>query len=530
MASHTQEVLDKAWRSTCRVLFGEEVGGLSDCAEWLKEYGEGIRSEKSAISGKSVAFSQNDYAQGAPFVAFDEIDYSRKFAPLSINEIKDIDGLVSAVRERMQYTGNVVLGHSSNVSDSSNVVDSHFVTCSSAVSTSKYIGYSWYVKESEYCFGLFGTERGMHSVKCMGSDLTRCFECHMVNYLSDCYYCAKTQNCHECFFCFGMENGSHAIGNTQIEKGKYLQLKAKLLSEISEGMRGGKGALSLLRLIEGCSGHNQDARLRFDEERELPFDISPIDQAFGRTCSLLFGREMGPMEKFRGFLNRHVPQNVVLRSPLSGKETVVCGYRAHLLRKYALQKRLATEEEMRSIGRCAGLVSLEGIRLDSGDLVARMHPIAYTNLDKVAGNCSNFKNCGVIIEAQDCCNGSAFDYSKKCAYDFWVSHDEAVFGSCATFYSSFALKSFYSNDMTRCFECDGCKSCADAYFLHNCENVRDSMFCFNAKNLANAIGNASLPPEQYRRIKSAIVQQLADELEKKKDLKWDIFSIGAGRA
>ncbi len=530
MASRTYDILDKAWKSTCRVLFGQETAPLSDCAEWLAKYGEEIRSEKSALSGKMVAFSQNDYAAGATFIAFDEIDYSKRFAPLTINEIKDMDSAVSAVKERMQYTGNVVLGHSSSVTDSSNVVDSHFVAGSNTVSKSKYIGYSWYVKESEYCFGLFGTERGIHAVKCMGSDLKRCFECHMVNYLSDCYYCAKTQNCHECFFCFGMENGSYAIGNTPLQKEKYLQLKAKLLTEIADGMRRERRALSLLRLVEECSDHKPDPRLRIDEEKELPFDIAPIDRAFGRACSLLFGRGIGPMEKFKGFLNKHVPQNVVLRSPLGGKETVVCGYRAHLLGKYALQKRLVTEEEMRSIGRCAGLVSLEGLKLDPKDLVARLHPVAYTNLDKVAGNCANFKNCGVIIEAQDCCNGSAFDYSKKCAHDFWASHDEAVFGSCATFYSSFALKNFYSNDMMRTFECDGCKACADSYYLHNCENVRDSMFCFNAKNLTNAIGNAPLPAEQYRKVKASIVSQLADELEKKKDLKWDIFNIGAGKA
>jgi hypothetical protein len=81
--------------------------------------------------------------------------------------------------------------------------------------------------------------------------------------------------------------------------------------------------------------------------------------------------------------------------------------------------------------------------------------------------------------------------------------------------------------MARSFECDGSEACADGYFLHNCENVRDSMFCFNAKNLTNAIGNAPLPAADYKRIKTSLVSQLADELEKRKSLKWDIFNIGA---
>ena len=91
----------------------------------------------------------------------------------------------------------------------------------------------------------------------------------------------------------------------------------------------------------------------------------------------------------------------------------------------------------------------------------------------------------------------------------------------------FCIKCYNSAKITRCFECDNCESCADLYFSHNCENVRDSMFCFNVKNLKCAIGNAVLPTDQYKRVKGALVAQMADELEKKKNLKWDIFTIGA---
>jgi len=56
------------------------------------------------------------------------------------------------------------------------------------------------------------------------------------------------------------------------------------------------------------------------------------------------------------------------------------------------------------------------------------------------------------------------------------------------------------------------------------------MFCFNVKNLTHAIGNAQLPPEQYKKVKGALVAQMANELEKKRDLRWDIFSIGASGA
>jgi len=56
--------------------------------------------------------------------------------------------------------------------------------------------------------------------------------------------------------------------------------------------------------------------------------------------------------------------------------------------------------------------------------------------------------------------------------------------------------------------------------------VHDSLFCFNVKNLRNAIGNAPLQPQKYAQIKKAVLEQLAEELEKKKNLKWDIYNIG----
>jgi hypothetical protein len=52
------------------------------------------------------------------------------------------------------------------------------------------------------------------------------------------------------------------------------------------------------------------------------------------------------------------------------------------------------------------------------------------------------------------------------------------------------------------------------------------MFCWNAKGKRYAIGNAQLQPEQYRKIKDILIEQMADEILKKKELRYDIFNIG----
>jgi hypothetical protein len=528
IASATYAALDKAWRSTCRVLFGRETCSLNDASAWLKELQEKLLAEKSEISGKPVVFSMPDYSPSAVFISFDEASFGKKFAPLSLNEMKDIDSLVGAVQERAFYAGNVVLGHSSFVENSCNVQDSHFVLDSSGVADSKYVAFSRYVRRSEYIFGQHGADKNSYNIKCVGAELKRCFECNMVEVLSDCYYCAKAQNCIECMFCFGTENASHCIGNTRLPKDKYSALKKKLLSEIAEKLKKDGKAFSVLELLGKCSSYPHDSRLKFKKVPEAPFDIKPIEKAFSGTSRLLFGKELSGLEKYEQFFQRHTPVDLVSKSALSGNRVLSCGYRAHFFKIHDLERRFATDDELREIGKIGiGEEAASRLSIDAGKAAEIIHPICYYNLDKVAGNNANFKDCTVLVNSQDVYKSSAPTWSKKCAYGFWPSVCEAVFGSVLAFDSTFSMNCYYSKNLTRAFECDSCESCSDIYFAHNCENVRDSMFCFNAKNLAHAIGNAELPLAQYKQVKGALVAQMADELEKRHDLRWDIFNIGA---
>jgi hypothetical protein len=349
----------------------------------------------------------------------------------------------------------------------------------------------------------------------------------MANDLSDCYFCAKTINARECMFCFGVENKSHCIGNTALPRGKYASIKKKLLSEIAQILRKDKRIFSLLKIVEMSSKYEpNELGMAFLQEKPRPFTIKPIADAFASASSLLLGKKLS-MQGCSGYLQKHVPENPILKSCLTGSDVTVGGYRANLLGLYKLSGRMATEGEIREIGkRGIGEANAERLTIDADALTEILHPIAYFNLEKDTGKISNVSRCAVVINATDGYETSALIQSKKCAYCFWALNDESVFGTYMTHNSSFCINTYNSQRLTRAFECDSCESCSDLYFSHNCENVRDSMFCFNVKNLSHAIGNAELPLEQYKKAKGALVSQIADELEKKHDLKWDIFNIG----
>jgi len=523
--------VNSAWKGACKVILGQEVGELSDFEPWLLRYLYLIKHAKSSLSGKDLTITGRDFAPGSRFIRYDEVDFSKKFSPLSINDVKDIDSIASAVSERAVYTTNVVLGKSSFVEGSGNVTDGNFIYNCELVVRSKYSGCAIMLEGSEYCFGNLGARECSFAINTMGGKIVRCFECPSAEEISDCYYGGSLRNCTDCMFCFGVENGRHMVGNIALPKEKYFALKLKLLSEIAQKLKKDKKIFSLFDIIEKARVYPHEFKSSdMPKISSSSFDISPINDAFSKTTEIVFGKPLSTLASYSSLLQKHVPRNIYFSSPFSGAQVIIAGYRTNIPALHKLDGRMLPEEEVRAVGKKSIPASdVEKIKVDLDALVSILHPIAYSDLNKIFGEITNVSNSAVLRDSADCYEGSAYIFSKRCSHCFWPLDSENLFGCYATFKSSFCINSHYSERLARCFEVDGCKDCSDGYFLHNCENVRNSMFCFNSKNLANAIGNSPLAPEQYKKIKSSIISQIASELEKNKDIKYDIYNIGAIR-
>ena len=534
MESQVYDIVSKAWESLCRTLFGQSVGGLKDYEEWLSEYLEIPKARKSAASGKSVYPVVDDYCEGARFVGFDELDFGRKFEPLNINDVKDIDDIIEALLERFCYTGNVVLGNSKFVESSTNVSDSHFVYNSAIVSDSKYVAYGEKLRRCAYIFGGRWHGESSHLVKStQGFRITRCFECHNLYNSSDCYYCSKIDGCTDCMFSFGVRSKSRMIGNLDLSREKYRALKAKILSELAEELRKEKKVFSLFELIERADKIGSVAKLTLPKTEPPRPDNKIIEAAFARTTSVLLGRKLAGIDNYAKFLQRHVPEITFAKSPLSGRQFASTYLTEKLARKYNIGGRMLPEDEAWALGELhARPEAMEGLRFDQDSLAKNIGSMAYFCFDEEVGKNSNMIDCVIITNAQDCYKGTANIYSKKCAYSFWPRESEEVFGSSTVLESAFCINCYHSKKLNRAFECDSCESCSDVYFSHNCENVHNSLFCFNSKNLNHAIGNSSLPADKYKSLKTDLLGQVVYELERTKNLKLDIYNLGCppGRA
>lgn len=520
MQSKIYDELNKSWKSTCRILLGDEIGELKEYDEWLMKSILNCGKRKSHVSGREVMLATDDYCRTANFVSLEEVK-EKAIDPLTINEIKDIDSIVEAISEKWEYTGNKVIGNSTNVEMSDNVIDSHFVFGSTDVKRSSHLLYTYDSVNNKHVFGSESVWDGEFLIKpARAVNLKRCFNLHFALDCSDLYCCSNVFGCHDMMFSLNQRNKRFLIGNVQLSKEKYLPIKAKLADEIKEELSEYKNFPFIFEMVPN-EAPDKNTKVSIVQAEETG-DIGPVEKAFASTFKVLFKKEPEKISNYEGWLLRYVNQQSDTTSPF--------GYKISLpptrdIQCYSLlpEKRVVSEQESLQLGNLqldeSSLVSLDKIRKD-------LPRIGYFTGDFMGGKIVNAISSSTIEDCSNVYKSFRSTHLEHSGIVYVSKHSKYVFGCSKLADSQFSIACYSSQGLNRCFEMDSCESSSDSYFAHNCEGLQEAMFCWNVKGKRHAIGNAELPLEQYRRIKDSIVNQIADELDKKKDLKWDIYNIG----
>ncbi len=243
--------VEKAFKTTCKALLGEDIGEMDGYEKFLWRY-VAIPSTRKSSDAKSDVFLSGPYGNHARIFSNAEAQ-KRMAAPLSINDIKDIDSLLEAAQQRFEYAGDKVLGKSMGVERSDACIDAVFVTSSQNILESEYIGYCDMVGESKFMFGCsFGTQ----STHCMNVtefyNANRVLESGVILFSSDCFYCYNCKNASNLMFCFNQYSKRHCIGNNQFMPDKFTSMKKKISSEIIEMLRKKKSIPSLVEFANGA--------------------------------------------------------------------------------------------------------------------------------------------------------------------------------------------------------------------------------------------------------------------------------------
>lgn len=246
--------LDKAWRNTCKILLGEEIGGLLDYEKWLLRYVDPLGYKKSAISGKEVIVSSEKVCQGGKYLSLDEVDeYMSKIGKFKfdINDLKDLDSTVRALQEKAYYIGNVVLGNSTHVEIVNRCINASYIYKTQDVYDCKFVAYSSTLRFAEYIFGgnAIG-EASQYNLKTFETyKNVRCMETIRNYDVADCYFTGSLENCTNCIFSFGQRSKHYVIGNNVLPRERYLELKVKLMEDMRETLKAKKTLPSLIDIV-----------------------------------------------------------------------------------------------------------------------------------------------------------------------------------------------------------------------------------------------------------------------------------------
>src|SRR3989338_2163659 len=358
MKGEIYEMLNKQWKSACKVILMQEIGELKEYEGWLRESLEPLSIEKSGISGKKI-LAVGNYPKGIKFISFDEVDQGKKFQPLSINDIKDIDGIADAVRERASYCGNIVLGNSSQIEHSTGIEDSHFMLGSHTFHKSEYIAHCTLGRETSHAFGSSFIGESSFLIKSDNIWRTaRCFCSSWVYESSDAHYSHGLNGCFDCMFCFGLRGAKNCVGNVQLEKGKYAELKTKLLVEITAELKKRK---RLAFVTEIVPKKKTTLQFRPTPEKAKESDFGAIEAAFSKACELIFGRSIGSILLLEKYLLRNVRGSSAHSSALSGTPVFAGSMQLDLER--VKTGRLATFYEL--LGMAKIRESPEGVKMEN---------------------------------------------------------------------------------------------------------------------------------------------------------------------
>lgn len=516
--------VEQAFQATAKVIFGEEIGSLRDFAPYLEEMMFPYQMKRSSVSGKPVMVSNHFYPEEGRFISQDEIPLV-KFPPLDINEIKDIDSLFAAASERAVFCGNKLFGRNTDVADVDNCADSSSIFHGHSLYNVKCGAYVSTLREAEYVFGVCGfpqTQFGMRM--CDGVGANRCFEAYYGTNLADMYYAFNCVGCSNCIFAFNLRSKRNVIGNLELPKDEFLRLRKKLVSEMAGELRSKKRLFSVADIA--YFGRNR----KDVADEKIAFDSPPppkIEEAFASTCRIVLGREHKNVRRFGSWLLKRA---IGVKKVKGAKGTPT--YKVGMLPviRDMPADRLVTNQEGIEASKNNPVIIRPGEELTLREALSRVAKVALFSdefIDGVHDRCVDTPNLyggSVIYKLLDTTD------SKYSAYSSAVIKSEHVFGGYfRLLQSQFCINIFDSTGLKGCFEVDCSYSSRNSYFCHNCENVNDSMFCFNAKALSHAFCNQQVGREEYARLKGMLLDYVNRELEETGGLDASIFNIPAKR-
>ncbi|MEW6529006.1 MAG: hypothetical protein AB1391_03900, partial [Candidatus Micrarchaeota archaeon] len=372
-----------------------------------------------------------------------------------------------------------------------------------------------------YC-GLLPKNRrvkGKYLIKVIAAEkLVRSFETYYSTHGSDLFFCYNCIGCNNLMFSFNLRNKSFAIGNLELPHDRYIELRKKLVDESREYLEKHKMFYSMFETLPPIK-----SRPIITVKKKAPpiQDIKPIEEAWKSTCKIVFGKDIGPLQKYERLLSERI--NLVIKiKTIYGNETYTSNMFCY---KYISNERIVNFDEAMELAK-QHITFEDGEEVSLKSIIKKISPIAFFRTEFAEGSNTNNIETQIPYTATNTYKVVDATYAKNCAYDTMALNSEYIFGSYRVLHSKFCIKAHGSVRASNCFDIDCCTNLRNSYFCHNVEGSDNCMFCFNTKSKRYAIGNVEIEREQYMRIKKIVLDEITAKLERDGKLPFDIFNVG----
>jgi len=253
------KAIEQAFETTTKVVLGKALSGkLEDYESWLLAHQRPAKKHQSAVSEQMV------YDPPLVFYAPVSKRAVKQAEALEIGKCSlakeealrlTLDNAAQMLEPMRHHTSDAITGENVEVEECSLYINcSYSFRCCSFVN-SKYCAYSFWPRDSEYLFGVDTVFSSKFCLKCYNSvNLTRCLEVSHSSNCSDCYFCHNCDSLADCMFCTNAKSLRYAIFNHEVGKEKYLEIKKRVLEEMTKKLERDKHLeLSIFNIAEGRS-------------------------------------------------------------------------------------------------------------------------------------------------------------------------------------------------------------------------------------------------------------------------------------
>ncbi|MFA6530677.1 MAG: hypothetical protein WCT31_03015 [Candidatus Micrarchaeia archaeon] len=249
--------IERAFQNTSELLLGKRLSNLPEYKEWLFENVDRSIKVNSQVSRNSIYMPNIAFFSAIKrnMVTLEEsVELGKKEVGEQTASSVTLANASGKLKEIKYVTSDVIVGQNLDLRETSTCMGSQHCLDGCWYIYSKCDAYCFWPSESEYSFGCQFICNSKFCIKCYSSvNLTRCFEVNDSHNSSDCYFCNNVENLQNCMFCFNVKSLKYAIGNVEVGREKFFEIKNRLMNEVASKLEKDK-RLDLNIYNFGCFG------------------------------------------------------------------------------------------------------------------------------------------------------------------------------------------------------------------------------------------------------------------------------------